>query len=87
VLRADQISLAAIADGGVVGRRDVRAIDCDEPMTKSNEDTVDPVTNDDSLSEASHESLDPVPDRVPADHKPTRKRKPSMKRKAKTDAA
>jgi hypothetical protein len=56
-------------------------------MTKSNADTLDPVTNDDSLSEASHESLDPVPDRVPADHKPTRKRKPSMKRKVKTDAA
>jgi hypothetical protein len=51
-------------------------------MTKSNSDTLDPVTNDDSLSEVPRDGLDPVT----CDEKPKRKRKPSMKRKAKDDA-
>lgn len=46
-------------------------------MTKSNEDTVDPVTNDDSLSEASREGLDPVT----SDEKPKRKRRPRVPKK------
>jgi hypothetical protein len=53
-------------------------------VTKSNEDTLDPVTDHEPLVE-SPDSLDPVPDRVPSDLKPKRKRKPSMKRKAKDD--
>jgi hypothetical protein len=54
-------------------------------MSKANSDTLDPVTNDDSLADTPSESLDPVPDRVP-DLKPKRKRRPSMKRKATGDA-
>jgi hypothetical protein len=54
-------------------------------MSKANPDTLDPVTNDDSLADTPSESLDPVPDRVP-DLKPKRTRRPSMKRKAKRDA-
>jgi hypothetical protein len=45
-----------------------------EAMTKSNQDTVDPVTNDDSLSDVPRETLDPVP----CDAKPKRKRKPRV---------
>ena len=48
-------------------------------MTKANEDTLDPITNDDALAETPRESLDPVP----ADEKPKRprKRKPRMKKR------
>ena len=55
-------------------------------MTKANEDTLDPITNDDSLAETSRETVDPVPDRVPSELTPKRRRKPSMKRKARADA-
>ena len=42
-------------------------------MTKSNEDTLDPVTNDDSLSESPRESIDPLTSEAKT-HKPKRKR-------------
>jgi len=54
-------------------------------VTKANEDTLDPITNDDSLAETPKDTMDPVPDRVPCEMKP-RRRRPSMKRKAKSDA-
>lgn len=43
-------------------------------MTKSNEDTLDPVTNDDSLAEVPRDTVDPVS----SDEKPKRKRKPRV---------
>jgi hypothetical protein len=43
-------------------------------MTKSNDDTVDPVTNDDSLNDPPRDGLDPVQ----SDEKPKRKRKPRV---------
>lgn len=46
-------------------------------MTKSNEDTLDPVTNDDSLADVPRESLDPVQ----CDEKSKRKRKPRVPKK------
>ena len=49
---------------------------------KPNEDTLDPITNDDSLAETPKDTMDPVPCEV----KTKRPRKPSMKRKAKRDA-
>ena len=50
-------------------------------MTKPNTDTLDPITNDDSLADQPREDVDPIPDRVPSELKPKRKRRPSMKRK------
>lgn len=46
---------------------------------KTDPDTLDPITNDDSLAETPRETVDPVPDEA----KTKRKRKPSMKRKVK----
>lgn len=46
---------------------------------KTDQETLDPITNDDSLAETPRETVDPVPDEA----KTKRKRRPSMKRKAK----
>jgi hypothetical protein len=50
-------------------------------VTKSNDDTLDPVTNDDSLNEPPRDGLDPVP----CDVKTKRKRRPRVP-KVKGDA-
>lgn len=56
-------------------------------MTKSvDPDTLDPVPDDDYVVETPKDTMDPVPDRVGCDLKKPRRRRPSMKRKATSDA-
>ncbi len=54
-------------------------------MTKANEDTLDPVTNDDSLADTPKEDVDPVPDRVGCKKAPARRKMKPRAQKVKAN--